>query len=107
MKIFISQPMNGIPKEKIREVRAEAAAKIKNEYPEARILESGVDCKPCVTNAELWMLAISLEIMADADMVYFCDGWENARGCRIERECAESYGVRILELGEWKENQLD
>lgn len=35
--------------------------------------------------------------MADADLVYFAKGWEDARGCMIERECAVQYGVPILE----------
>lgn len=27
---------------------------------------------------------------------YFCRGWEQARGCRIEHEAAKSYGLEII-----------
>lgn len=35
----------------------------------------------------------SLELMADADVVYFAEGWQKARGCRLEYECARAYKV--------------
>lgn len=28
--------------------------------------------------------------------VYFCKGWENARGCRIEHDIAVAYGLEAL-----------
>lgn len=43
-------------------------------------------------------LGRALERMAVADYVVFGEGWENARGCKIERQCAEQYGIPILEL---------
>ena len=45
-----------------------------------------VDAKP------LWYLGKSLELLSTADIAYFAKGWEEARGCRIEHECAEEYG---------------
>ena len=27
---------------------------------------------------------------------YFCKGWENARGCRIEHAAAVAYGLEVL-----------
>ena len=45
----------------------------------------------------LWFLGKSIELLSDADVVYFASGWENARGCRIEHECAVEYGVDIIE----------
>ena len=32
--------------------------------------------------------------MSECDTVYFCKGWENARGCKIEHEVAKSYGYK-------------
>lgn len=42
----------------------------------------------------LWFLAKSIELLAEADVVYFCSGWESARGCRIAclRTCKCNYG---------------
>ena len=35
-------------------------------------------------------------VMADADAVYFADGWRGAKGCRIENRCAVAYGLNII-----------
>ena len=43
-------------------------------------------------------LGQSLDCMSMADYVVFGEGWENARGCKIERQCAEQYGIPILDL---------
>lgn len=48
-----------------------------------------------VKNIPLYYLAKSLEIMSKCDTVYFCKGWKQARGCRIEHEAAEAYGLKI------------
>lgn len=43
----------------------------------------------------IFYLAQSLEQMAKCSAVYFCQGWESARGCRIEHEVASRYGLAI------------
>lgn len=48
------------------------------------------DAKP------LWFLGKSLELLSTADVVYFADGWQDYRGCKIEHDCAEAYGIKIL-----------
>lgn len=35
--------------------------------------------------------------MAKVDAVYFTKDWQIARGCRIEREVAKSYDIKILD----------
>lgn len=44
----------------------------------------------------LKFLAKSLMVLADADAVYFADGWRETRGCRIENRCAVAYGLNII-----------
>lgn len=44
----------------------------------------------------LCYLAKSLENMSLCHVVYFCKGWENARGCRIEHDAAVAYGLEVL-----------
>mgnify|MGYP004482326911 FL=1 len=34
--------------------------------------------------------------MSRCDSVYFAEGWEAARGCRIEHEAAVAYGLEVL-----------
>jgi len=41
-------------------------------------------------------LSKSISLLADADCVYFGDGWREFRGCNIEHDCAEKYGIRII-----------
>lgn len=41
-------------------------------------------------------MSMSLERMSLCHAVYFCKGWENARGCRIEHEAAKAYGLDII-----------
>lgn len=100
---MISQPMAGKTDEEIVEARNKAVAKLEELgyevvntlftdewYSEKSMDERGVVNKP------LCFLAKSLENMCLCDAVYFVEGWENARGCRIERAVAEAYGIKIL-----------
>ena len=50
-----------------------------------------------VVNIPLCYLAKSLEQMTQCHAAYFVKGWENTRGCKIEHEVAEKYGVKIIE----------
>ena len=95
-KLFISQPMRGKTDKEIlneREIAIEKARNILGE--DVEVLETffgdfSDDAKP------LEYLARSIEYLAKADVVYFADGWENARGCKIEHECAVEYGMNII-----------
>lgn len=49
-----------------------------------------------VVQIPLCFIAKSLENMSLCHAAYFCKGWENARGCRIEHEAAKAYGVQII-----------
>ena len=53
-----------------------------------------------VVQIPLCFLAKSLENMSLCRVAYFCKGWENARGCRIEHEAAKAYGVQIIYEGD-------
>lgn len=49
-----------------------------------------------VVHIPLCFLAKSLESMSLCHAAYFCKGWENARGCKIEHEAAKAYGLEII-----------
>jgi hypothetical protein len=49
-----------------------------------------------VVQVPLCFLAKSIENMCLCHAVYFCKGWENARGCKIEHEIAHRYGMNVL-----------
>lgn len=95
-KLFISQPMKGKSNEEIKAERnaaIKAATERLNEPVE--IIDSFFENAP-VTAKPLWFLSKSLELLSTADIAYFCRGWSNARGCKIEELCASEYGITCL-----------
>lgn len=97
IKLFISQPMRDKTNDEIERERQKAIQSVKEKYgDDVKVIDSFFkdaphDAKP------LWFLGKSLEMLADADVAYFCKGWENYRGCRIENQCAIEYGITVIE----------
>jgi hypothetical protein len=103
IKIMMSQPMNGLTDEQITETRnrfLEFAEKekmiavntyFKDEWHSKDLLKS-----TGIIQLPVHFLAHSIEKMSRCNMVYFAEGWENARGCQIEHEVALQYGLDIL-----------
>ena len=102
-KAMLSQPMAGKTNEEIVATREKAINALKEKgyeivntlftdewYSKEKMAERGVVQIP------LYFLAKSLENMSLCHAAYFCKGWENARGCRIEHEAAVAYGLEIL-----------
>lgn len=102
-RAMISQPMAGKTDEEIAETRDRAHAKLcemgyefvntlftDEWYSDEAMEERGVVQVP------LCYLAKSLENMSLCHAAYFCKGWENARGCRIEHDAAVAYGLEVL-----------
>ena len=95
VKVFLSQPMNGRTEEEIKKERENVA----KSFPNWEIMESYFDdYNPQTGNIGLKYLAKSLEMLADADVACFLEGWEQARGCKIEHDCAVAYGIKIAEF---------
>jgi hypothetical protein len=91
-KLFISQPMRGKTDEEILAVRAQAKHEVEASLMEkVVVIDSFIQGAPADAKP-LWYLGKSLELLSTADIAYFAKGWEEARGCRIEHECAEEYG---------------
>lgn len=95
-KLFISQPMRGKSNEEILAVRKAAIESAERELGEkVEVIDSFFQDAP-VDAQPLWYLAKSLELMAGADVVYFCKDWEKYRGCKIENICAVEYGIPLI-----------
>lgn len=103
MKAMLSQPMAGKTDAEIVETRERAIAALKSKgyeivntlftdewYNREKMEERGVVQIP------LCFLAKSLENMSLCHAAYFCKGWENARGCKIEHDAAKAYGLDII-----------
>lgn len=103
MKAMLSQPMAGKTEEEIVATREKAVAALKAKgyeivntlftdewYSSEKMKERGVVQIP------LCFLAKSLENMSLCHAAYFCKGWEQARGCRLEHDAAITYGLNVI-----------
>ena len=103
MKAMISQPMAGKTDEEIVATRERAIKVLEGKgfdivntlftdewYSPEAMKERGVE------NIPLCFLAKSLENMSLCSTAYFCKGWRQARGCRIEHEVALAYGLNVI-----------
>lgn len=96
MKIMISQPMKGKTNEQIREERAELVKRLQEEGHE--VVDTVFENAPTDEDVAIFMLSQSIRYIGKVDAVVFMQGWENARGCKIEHEVALKYGKYIKEL---------
>lgn len=102
-RVFISQPMNGMTKREIIMFRNNAQEDIETIFAGEDIvyvnpLQNGMEYDGITRlNNPLKWLGKSIKKLADADVAYFCYGWKDARGCRIEHQCAKEYGIEIIE----------
>ena len=102
-KAMLSQPMAGKTEQEIVATRERAIATLKAAGYEIvnTLFTDEWNSKEAmaergVVQIPLCFLAKSLENMSLCHAAYFCKGWENARGCRIEHEAAKAYGLEIL-----------
>lgn len=102
-KAMLSQPMNGFTDDEIKETRERAIKALEEKgyqvvntlftdewYSKEKMEARGVVQIP------LCFLAKSLESMSLCHAAYFCKGWEEARGCKIEHDAAVAYGLEII-----------
>ena len=103
MKAMLSQPMAGKTDEEIIATREKAIAALTEKgyevvntlFTDEWYSRESMEARG-VVQIPLCFLAKSLENMANCHAVYFCKGWEQARGCRIEHAAAEAYGLDII-----------
>lgn len=103
MKAMLSQPMGGKTNEEIVATRERAIKTLTGKgyevvntlFTDEWYSHENME-KRGVVQIPLCFLAKSLENMSLCHVVYFCKGWENARGCRIEHEAAKAYGLEII-----------
>lgn len=103
MKAMLSQPMAGKTDEEIIATREKAIKALEvrgyeivntlftDEWYNRENME-----KRGVVQIPLCFLAKSLENMSLCHAVYFCKGWEQARGCRLEHDAAVAYGLDVI-----------
>lgn len=119
ISVFIAVPQEDKDEQKISEIRSqaekEAAEAVKKLYDDRCCILSDL-CECCKgslsplfeekkVNKEIMRLGLDITAIAEAQMVYFCKGWRSSDICQLERECAEVYGIKIIEQledGVWR-----
>ena len=108
MKVMISQPMNGIPDSEVRRIQNELKKRFAKYHIEVvdSFLTEEVDTN--LRNKGVFYLGRTIQkFLSDVDAVYFVNGWQRARGCKIERQICEEYGIMILDDSFFKqENEV-
>lgn len=102
-KVMISQPMAGKTDDEIVRTRDRALmyleelgySTVNTLFTDEWYSKESMERRGIV-QIPLCFLAKSLENMSLCHAAYFCKGWENARGCRIEHEAAKAYGLEIF-----------
>lgn len=102
-KAMISQPMAGKTDDEIVRTRDRALmhleelgySTVNTLFTDEWYSKESMEARG-VVQIPLCFLAKSLENMSLCHAAYFCKGWEQARGCRIEHEAAKAYGLEII-----------
>ena len=97
-KAMLSQPMAGKTDEEIVATREKAATYLESmgyEVVNTYFTDEAMEERG-VVQIPLCFLAKSLENMSLCHVAYFCKGWDQARGCRIEHDTAVAYGLEVL-----------
>ena len=95
LKIFISQPMRGRTNQEINDERKAIIERCRNRYGDIEAIGWVHDM---VSPSAIWCLGRSIQILSNADVAVFAEGWESARGCRIEHQVCEEYGIETYDL---------
>ena len=98
-KVFISMPMNGKTDEEIVKEFKSIKKRVLELFDGCQVIDSVFSNFDLDNNANtpIHYLGRSIELLADADVVYFAKGWEKARGCLIEYQVAKTYGKTYVD----------
>ncbi len=95
MKVMIMQPMNG---KREAQIRLERQKVIKNlEDLGWQVVDTiFTEEAPKSCDIAIYYLSKSVEAISKVDAVMFMNGWEKARGCRIEHDICLQYEIPTM-----------
>lgn len=100
IKVFISQPMNGISENEILKRREELKKAAEEELRYKGYTDSLYFIDSFILGAEkvnpLFCLGYAITSLSQADIAFFSKDWKQSRGCIIEKECCFRYNIPIL-----------
>lgn len=104
MRVFISQPMYGRSDEEIQATKEQAIEEIKEIFPffyknnQLEIISTTEQDRHEILPKNphrLWWLGRAIQHLVDVDVIYMCKGWEESKGCRVEKFVATEYNIGI------------
>ena len=101
MKVFLSHPMHGLSEEEVMSIRARAVALIECVYGRVEVIDNYHHENVPENAGRIWHLGESIKMMSEANLVVFCPGYEEARGCRIEEAICDEYDLPHIFLHEY------
>ncbi len=98
MKVMISQPMSDVPDSEIKRIQSQLKERFAKYHIEVVDSYISDNIESDVNNPGVFYLGKTLmDSLSKVDAVYFVDGWQRARGCRIEKQICEAYHIMILD----------
>ena len=111
LKIFIAQPMSGVPDEEVEEIREKVTKLMKNKYgddieiiDQFHVPEEEMAKEP-LERPGIHLLGRSIQFLADADLVVFVGDFLHAKGCCVELAVCKEYDIPFEILIYEKEDQ--
>jgi len=97
-RIYVAHPYGGKPenKEKVENIIKELAIK-----DPLTLYISPIHAVGYLYNDVDYLQGMDycFELLSLCDELILCKGWENSRGCNMEKAFAEKHGIPIMELG--------
>lgn len=113
LKIFIAQPMSGVPDEEVEEIREKVTKLMKNKYgddieiiDQFHVPEEEMAKEP-LERPGIHLLGRSIQFLADADLVVFVGDFLHAKGCCVELAVCKEYDIPFEILIYEKEDQYN
>ncbi len=119
IKVFVSQPMQGLSLAEVQEKRTEVLERVGKALEEKGLTDFSLnpinaiirgvsiedECRMEVLGLDpentprTWWLGQAIQEMAAADLFVFCPQWFSAKGCNVERKVCDMYFKNIPTVG--------
>ena len=99
MKIFIAQPMSGVPDEEVELIREKVTELMEKKFgnnieivDQFHVPEEEMPDEP-LERPGIHLLGRSIQFLADVDLVVFAGDFLHAKGCCVELAVCKEYGI--------------
>lgn len=97
-KIMLSSPMAGKSDEEIADERKDMMKLLEKSCPDHEYIIMNTFIPDHESKTDLECFAESVKFLSQADILVMGKSWAAARGCRLEHDIAQAYGLPIRYL---------